>query len=377
MKSASLKQIPHDDNRAPRGARRAHAKEPSLLSHVGRTVCAFLLLFICAESAAGIPLSVYRERVRRAIVAVGSIKTTPQYQSNEDRRLNAAALEDVRRALPANESVEWNETTFRVDNSWLVDMLDTYESMAVDEPLRAEWLARMVERLQSLDQRLSELEKGAGPSINKEEEKARLAAILRRDEYNSEAAEGNALTRLFKSIREWLQKLFPKGSAREPAASSSRAVNSTARILVAALSIAVILYVGWKFLPRIMRRDLKKRKKRKREARVVLGEQLSADQTSADILTEAEALARAGDVRGAIRRGYIALLCELHDRKLLLLAQHKTNRDYLRAVESNPQLYEEMKPMTASFESHWYGFMPATESDWQTFRSRYRQALRQ
>ena len=42
-----------------------------------------------------------------------------------------------------------------------------------------------------------------------------------------------------------------------------------------------------------------------------LGERVGADESAADLFCEAEALAREGNLRGAIRKGYIAVLCEL------------------------------------------------------------------
>jgi len=110
--------------------------------------------------------------------------------------------------------------------------------------------------------------------------------------------------------------------------------------------------------------------------RIVLGETLSPDQTAADLFSEAESLAHAGDLRAAIRKGYIALLCELGDRKLISLAQHKTNRDYLNSVRDKTRLYGSMRPLTISFENHWYGLLPAGENDWHDFRNGYQQALK-
>jgi hypothetical protein len=81
-------------------------------------------------------------------------------------------------------------------------------------------------------------------------------------------------------------------------------------------------------------------------------------------------------LRAAIRKGYIALLCELGDRKVLTLAQHKTNHDYLRAVREKRPLLKEMQRLTASFENHWYGFVPANPNDWTSFRSGYQQTLK-
>jgi hypothetical protein len=336
-----------------------------------------LLLFACVESAQAIPLSVYHERVRRAIISIGSIATALQGEERNrerDSSRETATLQELRQILPATETVEWQGDVLRIDNSWLTQALDAYELLPVDDPKRAESLARIAERLQAIEERLSETERGALKAVDKDEEKARLAAILRREEYNRQTAEGNALTRLLKRIREWFRSLFPRRESDEPE-KQNRAVNKTAQVIVFLLSSAVILYVAFRFLPRFLRRDLKKRKPKKRGARVVLGEQLGMDESSADLLAEAESLARSGDPRAAIRKGYIALLCELHDRKLVRLEQHKTNRDYLRAVQSNQSLYEEMKPMTLSFENHWYGFIPATEIDWQAFRAHYRKAV--
>ena len=117
------------------------------------------------------------------------------------------------------------------------------------------------------------------------------------------------------------------------------------------------------------------KKKRKEKARIVLGETLEPDQTAFDLLSEAEALARRGELRAAIRRAYIALLVELGDRKVISLAQYKTNRDYLRAMREIEPLYRNVKQLTDSFEHHWYGLAQASENDWVAFRSGYNQAL--
>jgi hypothetical protein len=102
-----------------------------------------------------------------------------------------------------------------------------------------------------------------------------------------------------------------------------------------------------------------------------LGERLEPDATATDLLAEAEALARQGDLRAAIRKAYIALLVELGERKLVSLAHHKTNRDYLNSLRSLPQVHSRMRDLTESFERHWYGFVTVTPNDWQDFRTGY------
>jgi len=68
---------------------------------------------------------------------------------------------------------------------------------------------------------------------------------------------------------------------------------------------------------------------------------------------------------------------ELGDRKLISLAHHKTNRDYLHSVRSIPELHSQMRGLTDSFERHWYGFASASDADWTNFRARYKQALQE
>jgi len=86
-------------------------------------------------------------------------------------------------------------------------------------------------------------------------------------------------------------------------------------------------------------------------------------------------LARVGDLRGAIRKGYVALLCELNDRKVIGLARHKTNRDYLRDMRKRSDILPNVQDLTSNFERSWYGLREAEASDWEDFRMRYRETV--
>jgi Domain of unknown function (DUF4129) len=337
------------------------------------------LLFPCAGAeAASLSLAEYRGRVEEAKLALDSLSTFDEETSERKRAaLTDTALREVRRRLPPKLTVEWNGGPMEVNNSWLEDALREYEKLPLRDARREEMLASVVERLHALGERLDEvLKANTGSARNRDEDKARLATILRRSEYNK-AAEESALARLWRRFKKWLRSLFPENepTEREPVRRIPLASN-LAQIIVIALALAVIAYAAWKLLPRFLRHRGKK-KREKREARVVLGERLAPDETASDILAEAERLARAGDIRGAIRKGYIALLCELGDRKLLRLAQHKTNRDYLRALADHRTIYSEVRLLTDSFENHWYGYATGTESDWAAFRLHYQQALSQ
>ena len=59
------------------------------------------------------------------------------------------------------------------------------------------------------------------------------------------------------------------------------------------------------------------------------------------------------------------------------LARHKTNRDYLRDVRKDRSLFVNMTGLTGSFERNWYGLRPSETQDWEDFRDRYRQTVRE
>ncbi len=385
-----------DFDQSHRGERRdvkheAQARKVSALGLRHEAIYALLLILVaCASTKAAAPISLaeYRERIGQATIALDSLSSFDEVLSEREAAARTGStLREVRRAVPPKLVVEWNGAPTEVNNAWLDDALKEYEKSSThakggDEALsragRAEQLARITERLHALGERLDEVLKGtaAGATRSKDEEKARLASILRRSEYNKAAGE-SALARLWARFKRWLRSLFPKRErvVEEPQPRIP-VLTKSAEIFIIVLALAVIAYAAWKFVPRFLRNRVVKRRK-KGEARVVLGEHLAPDQTAFDILAEAERLARSGDIRGAIRKGYIALLCELGDRKILRLAQHKTNRDYLRAVADHRPLHGEMQLMTNSFENHWYGYAPGSLEDWATFRLHYEQALRE
>ncbi|HEY0432001.1 MAG TPA: DUF4129 domain-containing protein, partial [Pyrinomonadaceae bacterium] len=220
---------------------------------------------------------------------------------------------------------------------------------------------------------ISELEKPVALAVSKAEENRKLQEILQRPEYARKVKAENPFTRQIDRFIKWITSWFPK--PKPISASGAGVISAIAQWVIFVLALGVLVFVLKLVLQRFLRHDRPKRKG-KAKARIVLGEQLEPDQSALDLLSEAEGLARRGELRAAIRRAYIALLVELGDRKIISLAQHKTNRDYLRAVREVEPLYGNVKQLTDSFERHWYGLAQATETDWQAFRSAYHQALR-
>src|SRR5687767_699894 len=330
---------------------------------------AFVLL-VAVLPVQATSLNEYRERVSRAVTALDSLAQTDEDESTDDyAQRNAVTVKAVRDTLPPSETVEWGGTTFKVDNSWLHEELDRLSQTQPVEHKRG--VALIKERLQAMSERLTEAQSAAGAG-DKSAASLKLAEILQRPEFAQKAKDQNFLRRLIERLLQWLQKFLPKPKPLSPG--SAGIFSLIAQILVIALAVAVIGYVIKLLLPRL-RKSGGKKKKEKKTARIVLGETLTPDQTASDLLAEAEALARRGVLRAAIRKAYIALLVELGDRKVISLAQHKTNHDYLRAVRDKQPLCGDVKQLTDSFERHWYGPSAATETDWDAFRSSYRKAL--
>jgi hypothetical protein len=337
-----------------------------------RILFVVILLLLLSSAAAAIPISEYHKHIQQAVTALAAVAQSKETESEAvSFARDVDTILSVRTLLPQNVSVESNGASFNVDNSWLHQDLDKYAAEKSAE--RYNLLRRTTERLKAIEERLTELEKPvARIGGSKEEDSRRLAEILRRSEYAHEAKKRSAVSRLIDDFKKWLRSWFPKP---QPLAPGRAAIFSKiAQVVIIALALGVLAFVLKLFLPRFLH-GRKARKKDKATARIVLGERLEPDQSALDLLTEAEALARRGELRAAIRKAYIALLVELGERKIISLAQHKTNRDYLRAVRAVEPLYGDVKQLTDSFERHWYGLAKANETDWLAFRAVCKQAL--
>jgi ABC-type multidrug transport system fused ATPase/permease subunit len=336
-------------------------------------VAVAVLLILFAATAQAIPLSTYHREIKQAVTALDTLAQTDETETPEDyTRREGETIAAVRQLLPRTETVDWEGTEVSVDNSWLHQQLDHFGKD--HGPERTEILRRIKERLQAIDERITEVvTPGESVATNKAENNQRLREILARPEYVQTIKQPNAITRILQQFIKWIESLFPKPRSLSPGIADI--FSKIAQIVVIGLSLAVLAFVAKLFLPKLLQSRGKNKKKAKGQARIVMGEKLEPDQTAVDLLAEAEGLARQGELRAAIRKAYIALLLELGDRKIISLAQYKTNHDYLRAVRSIEYLYGNVKVLTDSFELHWYGLAQTTETDWLAFRSAYQQAL--
>jgi hypothetical protein len=331
---------------------------------------------MCAASAArAMPLKDYQARIAHTDDVLADLLNLYELTADEESTLTAAELKQeeasllgqLRAAVPVTDKVEWAGGSLVVDNRWLQAELDALAQLpSMPDEARLTALRRIDARLHALAERLDEAAGAATTPRDKAGEKGRLHAILQRPEYNEGTAAGDsALTRLWQRLLRWLRGLMPAPRPMQPG--TAMFASRAARFIVYALCLALIIFVLWRYGPRLLRRKLTRTSERR--ARVILGERLAPDETAVDLLSEAERLARSGDLRGAMRKAYIAVLCELGERKILRLAPHHTNRDYLRALRDHAGLLRTVQPLTAAYERHWYGLIPANDADWLEFRT--------
>ena len=238
------------------------------------TCLLLLVMLACASTVFATSVATYRDRVHRSVIALDSLRAINEVADYESREARIdQTFAEVRRLLPVTETVESDGSSMQVDNSWLEMTLQQYKLPTSSDEYRKRLLTEATERLGALDNALSELDKlttsNAG-TTSKDEARARLSNILRRDEYAKRAAEGNALARLWQHFVAWLRSILPNAPQIDPG--RAKFFSRLAQVLVVALALAVIAYVLWKFWPRIWQRNAKSKKSGKREARVVLGE---------------------------------------------------------------------------------------------------------
>jgi hypothetical protein len=335
-------------------------------------VLTFLSLFIFCGQVFAVELDVYKDDLKT------SKNDLYNLIADEDGNFSQKEIfAKVRKKLPPNEKVEWKGLSVETENSWINEKLSEVEN---NPEKQYETLTEITQRISAIETRIEILQLETEGKFSKQDYKQKLDEILNRTELKQPVKEEKKkeekswLQKQIDALFEWLESLFPKGQPTEGDGTALQGVSLIIQIVVIRVAIALIAFIIYRFAPFLMAR-FGNRYKKDKGTRVILGEKILANQSSADLLDEAEKLAHSGDLRLAIRKGYIALLCELSDRKLIGLAQHKTNRDYLRDVRKHQNIFQKMRFLTNSFETHWYGFATADEKDWEEFRQYYKETL--
>ena len=316
-------------------------------------------------------LTEYRERVESArAISEQLLDYIAKVEQGEDNpEFERRMLAQIRDKIPPTEKIEWPGNSVETANEWLDAKLEAFRNEP-DTTKRAVILTEINERLSALTEKIRELENPSTSVRSKDEDKQKLADILRREEYQKpQDAKESLIEKWLLAIWKWLVGFLPQPNISP---SDFSGLASIAKFLGILLGVAVVGLIGfaiYKFSP-FFGGKLRAGNKKTKKDRVILGERIADNESAADLFGEAERLAREGNLRGAIRKGYIAVLCDLSDRKVIGLARHKTNRDYLRDMRARKDLHENMAFLTNSFERHWYGFELTKKADWEEFSKR-------
>lgn len=342
----------------------------SLIQIQVRCLAILVLLWVAGGSLTVSAASSVKEYTERLIQAE---QLTDQLIDSEPAAAEIiAAMNSVKQLVPAQEDIQLDEQIIRTNNVWLHDAVGlVIKNANGDEEQLRSMLIEIADRLFILQESVNTSLNSANSAA--QDQRELLAKILTRHEYLPEDQKETFLKkwgkRVWKQIEDLLLKLLSGRSAK--VGSTGTGTANFVRIAV----ILVLLAAASIGLVKLMRR-LQRRQKKDREAREVLGEELPDDATAADLLNNANQLARAGDFRSAIRRAYIALLCELEQRGNVRLHRSKTNRDYLEELRPQQMLYPTFSVMTSAFEHVWYGQEPASETEFNDFLTLYHETVK-
>ena len=348
---------------------------PPIIEKPVRGLLLVLVIWLCCLSSPAGTIDGYKAKVdslrQRAIELEWSLR------DNEISSGGVKAFADqIRRNFPASERIESEGGAIETSNGWMLERAGRLENEG-DPQTQLLTVVEIREYLSSVSFKLDELQQAARSEHTKDQDKQKLAEILRREEYQKpQPKQESVFQRWLDDFLAWLESLFPKPNPSAQSSSGMGMLTVFLQVMLWAALLGLLAFLVYKIAPLIFPKLRRSRRPKKKKERVILGARLSEDATAVDLFDEAERLAREGNLRGAIRKGYIALLCDLSDRKVLGLSQSKTNRDYLRDVRPRKDLYSRMTSVTNTFERHWYGFQESAEEDWARFREEYKDAMR-
>lgn len=338
-------------------------------------VTAVAMFLVMPASVRCVQLDAYKSRIDATLSRANDLEDAFRDDEIDDLQ-KRGLIESTRRDFPGSERIEWEGGSVEASHEWLLARMNELEA-AADKKTGLPLVVAVREHLSSLAFKIEEIRTGVESKRTKDEDKQKLAEILRREEFQKpQEAQESAFQRALREFAEWVMDFWPKPVAGSPQNMSGfGAVAYVLQVLLIVILAALVLFLVFKLLPLLLPR-MQRAKNSKPKKRVILGEEIGEHEVASDLFGEAERLAQAGDIRGAIRKGYIALLCDLSDRRIIGLAKHKTNRDYLRDVRSRRDLHPRMKSVTDTFERHWYGPWKSESEDWTRFSEGCKEAIR-
>ena len=144
----------------------------------------FLTVFVLSCAANAATLSEYRDNIKHLKEDLNSLIVpdddwTDEYKENFINEI----YEELPELFPAKQKIEWQGEAVETDNEWLINKFTSFKDLEKTDPKRQQILAEIYERLDAVEQKIIELETATAAERTKDEEKQKLAEILKREEY--------------------------------------------------------------------------------------------------------------------------------------------------------------------------------------------------
>ena len=277
-------------------------------------------------------LDAYEAELARDSTLIDRIKNQP------------AEIWRFRNSLPSDWIVRINSTEFRIPTQALVSALTNLEA----HPKNVVSLARDIEfRFAEMRKSAIELEKSSG-EVSASAAHTQLKKIFQRREF--EGLKGPTSLQLLEArIERWIARQIMRLLKRLHM--SAKTGNFLAWIVIA-LAFLGIAY--WVFRVISRRAPINK----------LPSSAPAAPSDSRSWAGDALAAAERGDYREAVHYAYWAAIARLEDLKLLARDRSRTPRESLRLLDLHPNEQTPLRDLTRHFELIWYGYRPASPSDW-------------
>jgi hypothetical protein len=312
------------------------------------TICVLCLFSLLAPSLragdavlqhqpSAVDLAAYETELQRYSVLIEKSKNDP------------IEIARIRDSLPSEWTVNDNGNVFHVPT----DSIDSALEDLQGHRNNASQLALSLEfRLAEMRQAAAEMNSGPG-GVQVEDARSKLNEIFKQREFGGakgptawQVLEHRIEDRIARFIFRLLSRLHL----------SARTGNVLAWIVIALALIAFCVWI-YRTLSRARNYD-------------ELPASSASEQSDARAwVCEAVAAADRGDYREAVHCAYWAAIARLEDLKLLKRDRSRTPRECLRSFKGDSNEQISLREMTGHFELIWYGYRPASQSDWFEARS--------
>lgn len=288
------------------------------------------------QSVAALSLNAYETELQREADLIPRIKR----ETNEIARLRAS--------LPSAWQVQTGNAKIRVPTEWLDATLAELQA----HPKQANELAQNLElRLGAMRQAALALEDSGSPNSSVTA-RQQLDSIFRRKEFEGLRGPSD-LERWEARIGRWIaQKILWLLQHLHIRAGSGNF------LAWGVIGIAFLALCYWVY------RALSRASRRTSMPHV----DATASEKARAWIKDALAAADRGDYREAVHCAYWAAVARLEDLNLLTSDRARTPRESLRLLNAHPTQQDLLRELTRHFELIWYGYRPASATDWSSAR---------